>query len=127
MRKLATYVFCLFIVFAPMASCIGSQLSPQAGNTLIAEINEQEKAGFISPSKATALRETIAELMNGGGVDWETILYTVGGAALTAITGVRLTRGPAKPLDKSEAKDLKEFLAERRKAKEEETVSGQPA
>jgi len=129
MRKLATYVFCLFLVFMPMTSCIGPQVSPQAGATLIAEIDAQERDGLLTPAKALALREAVEEMMSEGGVDWETLLYTVGGAALTAITGVRISRGPAKPMDKSQAQELKDMLAERRaaKAKEDEGAEGAEA
>ena len=117
-RDLPTYAVCLLIFCMPMTSCMGAQLSPAAGSTLHAEVDAQTRDGLISPAKATALHEAIDGLMSEQGIDWETILYTVGGAALTAITGVRITRGPAKPMDKSQARELQDMLAERREAKE---------
>jgi hypothetical protein len=124
MRKLAAYFVCLTLVFMPMTSCMGAQLTPQAGQTLHAEVDAQQRDGLITPAKATALHEAIDGLMSEQGIDWETILYTVGGAALTAITGVRISRGPAKPMDKSQAQELKDMLAERRASKEAEGEVG---
>lgn len=120
MRKLATYTFCLCLVFMPLTSCLGARLSPQAGATLHAEVDAQVRDGLITQVKATALHEAINDLMTEQGIDWETILYTVGGAALTAVTGVRISRGPAKPMDKSQALELKDMLAERRAMKRSE-------
>ena len=115
-----TTVLCALLAFAPLTACTVPQLAPAQGAALIQEIDSQERDGLLTPAKAEALREAIRQLVEGEPFDWESMLYQIGGAALFALTGVRIMRGPAKPLDKSQAEVLRELVEAARKAKEAE-------
>lgn len=119
-KNIPTYFLCLFLVFAPltMTSCIGS-MPEQQGHSLIMEVEAQVREGLISRQVGDSLIQMIEFKMdpaNSGGVDWDAVLLSVGGiasAVIASVTGVRITRGPAKPMDPSQADMLKDLLAER--------------
>lgn len=116
LKKIATYLLCAIIVCMPM-SCIGPM--PQAqGVAMKTEINKQMEDGDISEELGNYLLAEITKRMDpsySGGVDWDAILKSGGGillAAVSAYTGVRITRGPAKKLDKSQAALLEDLIAD---------------
>lgn len=114
MKKIAIWALMPFLVFPPLTSCRAFFTDEQRA-AILEEINAQERDGLISSAKAQALREVLVE--SDGGVDWETISTIAGGVGLSivgALTGVRLQRGPAKPLPKSQAAELRSLLQSRK-------------
>lgn len=115
LKTLSVSLICAVLVLAPV-SCVGP-LPLAQGEAVKVEIQAQIKAGDISPELGAFLIAEIDKRMDpnsSGDIDWDLILKSLGGiglAVVTSITGVRLTRGPAKPLDKSQAGLLKEVLA----------------
>ncbi len=116
-KKPAAYFLCAVLLFAPMTSCVGP-LPPEQGNAMIVEIKKQKEEGKVSPELAAFLIKTIQERMDpdySGSIDWDQVMLIGGGllsAVVASLTGVRLTRGAAKPLDKSQADILKSLVAE---------------
>lgn len=101
-----------------LSACTG--VPPEEGAALIAEIEAQVRAGIISPELGQVMIQQVRDGMAGHGIDWPTIGASIGGiglAVLSSITGVRITRGPAKPMDKSQAEVIREMIAERAAAK----------
>lgn len=116
LKKTATYLLCAIIVCMPM-SCLGPM--PQAqGAAMKTEINKQMEEGDISAELGSFLLAEITKRMDpnySGGIDWDAILKSGGGillAAVSAYTGVRISRGPAKKLDKSQARLLENLIAD---------------
>lgn len=126
LKNTATYLLCAIILCAPMTSCKGP-MPKQQGSALKIEINNQMRDGSISPELGRLLIAEIARRTDpnySGGIDWEVVLASTGGiliAALSAYTGVRLKRGPAKPMNKSNAKILKELIAQAKAKMEAES------
>jgi hypothetical protein len=87
---------------------------------MIEEVKKQKAEGLISPELADEVVAFIERRMDpddplNQGVDWEAVLYSGGGillSILSAYTGVRITRGPPKPMDSSDADTLKEIIAQ---------------
>ena len=116
LKHLSTYLLCAVLVLLPM-SCQGPLPFAQ-GSALKTEVHAQVKAGDISPELGAYLIAEIDKRMDpnySGGIDWDLVLKSGGGIALSvisALTGVRLVRGPAKPMDKSQAEILNEIIAD---------------
>jgi len=116
LKTLSVYTLCAMLVCMPM-SCVGP-MSPAQGNALKTEISAQIDAGEVSEELGLFLIAEINKRMDpnySGGIDWDSILASGGGillAAVSAYTGVRITRGPAKPMDKSQASILEDLIAE---------------
>lgn len=114
-RVAAVYLLCLVVVLAPVA-CLGPTLTEDQYSMFLGEVAAMEREGTLTAAEAETLREWAESLKsNGGGVDWDRVTEIgVGmiGAVLAALTGVRLTRGPAKPVDRSQGKLLPEVLSD---------------
>lgn len=116
LKNTATYLLCAIIVCMPM-SCVGPMGQAQ-GTAMKTEISKQIDAGEISEQLGLFLIAEINKRMDpnySGGLDWDLILKSAGGIGLAVIgslTGIRLQRGPAKPMDKSQANLLKDMLAQ---------------
>ncbi|KKN08010.1 hypothetical protein LCGC14_1061030 [marine sediment metagenome] len=117
LKKPAAYLLCAVLLFAPMTSCKGP-LPAEQGNAMIVEIEKQKVEGKLSPELAAFLIKTIQERMDpnySGGIDWDQVMLIGGGlvsAVFASLTGVRLTRGAAKPMDKSQADILKKLISD---------------
>ncbi len=115
-KKTATYLLCAILFLAPMTSCIGG-IPPAQGQAAITEIKTQVKEGSLSKELGDLLIQRIMARMDpnySGEIDWDQIMVVGGGilsAVIASVTGVRLARGPAKPLDGSQASLLKDLLA----------------
>jgi hypothetical protein len=123
LKAISVYTLCAMLVCMPM-SCVGPMGTAQ-GNALKTEISAQIEAGEVSEELGLFLIAEINKRMDpnySGGIDWDAILKSGGGillAAVSAYTGVRITRGPAKPMDKSNAGILDDLVAEFKAKKEE--------
>ena len=119
MRKLLTFTLCLVIAFLPLVACV-SPMPVDEGTALIAQIQEQVAAGYITPEAGKTLSEGIAKQMDpasGGGVDWSYIVGLVV-AAGGAYFGVNLRRG--KPTTKVDAEVVAAMISEFKKRRESE-------
>lgn len=113
-KHLSIYVVCAMLVFLPM-SCSGP-LPQVDGQIMITEIQKQQAEGFLSPELASFLIGEIQKRMDpdSSGIDWESAMQSAGSvliAAASAYAGVRVVRGPATKLNKSQADALREMLA----------------
>lgn len=123
MKALLSGILVAVLAIASMSSCQGLGLSPEQKETLLIEVQAQEDEGLISSAEAGMLREI---LERDGQFDWGALGTALGGIALSivgAITGVRIQRGPAKPVDPSQASLLKELLATHQRRQEEQEAA----
>lgn len=94
----------------PAVGCVGLGLAPAEKSAVIAEVEAQVREGTMTQAQGEAIKEIIE---SDGQIDWDAILYGAGGLALsviTALTGVRIQRGPGKPMDKSQASALRDLV-----------------
>ena len=122
--RLSTYLLCGVLALAPapilLTSCTTPITTTQQAN-LHAEVDALRASGSISDIQAAWLHAQIDEMAKGGGVDWGALgetLLAIGGAVGAALFGVRITRGPAKPMEKSQTEVLREMIESARKAKQ---------
>ena len=125
MKAFGIWFLCIAITFTPACGV----LTDDQQIAVLAEIEAQAQEGLLTEAEAAFLREKV---MSDGDWDWEAIGAVVGGlatAVLGSLLGVRLTRGPAKPLDKSQASVLAELLedARKRKIRKDVAESSQPS
>lgn len=121
MKTILTYVFCLMLVVVPVIGCVSPTITDDQYTTFVAEVDAMERDGTLTEAEADTLREWAFTLTDdGGGVDWDRI-GEIGlgmlGAVVAALTGVRVVRGPAKPVDKSQGALLSGLLDDYRRQK----------
>lgn len=79
-------------------------------------VAEMESEGTVTPEQAAGLRQAIDELAKGTTLeDVLSLVAEVGGSIVAALFGVRLVRGPAKPVPKGDAPLLAQVLERERK------------
>ncbi len=83
---------------------------------VLEQIAALEEAGTVTHAQAQAMREVTEDLADG--TSWDdiaAIVAEIGVVIAASVFGVRLTRGPAKPLDPVGAKLLQDMVAEEKR------------
>ncbi len=105
MRKLSLSLCALVALFA-FAAC-DTPWPDTSRQNVLAQIAALEEAGTVTHAQAQAMREVAEDLADG--TSWDdiaAIVAEIGIVLAGALLGVRVTRGPAKPLDPVGAKLL---------------------
>lgn len=105
------------VLTAPfLFGCAG--LDPETQATLTDVVNASVENGSLTPAAGQAALEGIERAADGFSMGevgaW---IGGVAAAAVTAVTGVRLQRGPSKPVDREGAAILRELIDAKRPAK----------
>lgn len=101
--------------FALMVTAGCQNLPPPIAEGLHASIDSGVRQGTFGPEVAAKLHEAVNQLQAGGGLGHVLELLGTGlGSVLLGMLGIRVNRGPAKPMDPETVAALRALVAERR-------------
>jgi hypothetical protein len=90
--------------------------TPEQKQTVLAALDDMLQTGAITQTQFAALKEAFESI--SAGFDWGALASYLGTAAasvLFALTGIRIQRGPAKPLTPGDAEILASLIATAKK------------